>query len=344
MESVVRQSGLVVLSVAAFVAGGVCVVRGEPPARVRIASAPAQLETRTGVLHGTIDLPAGEGPFPVVVMIAGSGPTDRDGNQPQLKNDSLKMLGQGLAERGIAALRYDRRGIGASRQACLKEEDMRFDTLADDAAAWVRQLGKDRRFGKVGVVGHSEGALVGMLAARWARADAFVSLAGTGRDGPSNLRAQLVRNLPPSYKELSEQSDRILTELAAGRTVADVPKLLEALFRPSVQPYLISYFQYDPVRELAALRIPVLLVAGTTDLQIVMEDAKLLTVAKPDAEWLEVKEMNHVLKHARTLDEQSAAYSKPDVPLANELIPGVTAFLEKALGAKPGIDRGRALP
>jgi pimeloyl-ACP methyl ester carboxylesterase len=295
-------------------------------------------------VYGTIDLPGGAGPFPVVVIIAGSGPTDRDGNQPQLKNDGLKMLGRELAARGIAVLRYDRRGIGASRQACLREEDLRFDTLADDAAAWVELLRKDRRFTKVGVVGHSEGSLIGMLAARRAGAGAFVSLAGTGRDAVSGLRAQLARNLPPAYKELNEQSDRIMAELAAGRTVAEVPKLLEALFRPSVQPYLISLFKYDPVREITALQIPVLLVQGTTDMQVLVDDAKLLAAAKPDAEWLEVKEMNHVLKHARTLDEQTAAYTNPEVPLAPGLVDGIAAFLGKALGARPGAPANAAEP
>lgn len=312
---------------------------GAPPDPAPVGSEPARLATPTGTLYGTIDLPDGPGPFPIVVIIAGSGPTNRDGNQAQLKNDSLKMLGQGLAARGIAALRYDRRGIWASRQACLKEEDLRFDMLADDAAAWVELLRKDQRFTRVGVVGHSEGSLVGMLAARRAGGgtgvSAFVSLEGPGRDAISLIRAQLARNLPPAYKELNEKSDQIMAELAAGRTVAEIPKLLESLFRPSVQPYLMSYFKYDPAKEVAALRMPVLLVQGTTDIQVLVDDATLLSAAKPDAERLEVKEMNHVLKHARTRDEQNAAYTDPTVPLAPGVVEGVAAFLSKALGSGP---------
>jgi pimeloyl-ACP methyl ester carboxylesterase len=330
-----------------LLAGQDAVSRGDPPSAPgpgAFAAEPVRITTQKGVLYGTIDLPAGAGPFPIAVFIAGSGPTDRDGNQPQLKNNSLRMLGQELATRGIAALRYDRRGIGESRQACLREEDLRFDALADDAVAWVELLRKDRRFSKVGVVGQSEGSLIGMLAARRAAAGAFVSLAGTGRDAVSGLRAQLARNLPPAYKELAEQSDRIMAELAAGRTVAEVPKLLESLFRPSVQPYLISYFKYDPAREITALRIPVLLVQGTTDMQVLVDDAKLLAAAKPDAEWLEVKEMNHVLKHASTLDEQNAAYTKPEVPLAPGVAEGIAAFLRKALSAGPDAPARRAGP
>jgi pimeloyl-ACP methyl ester carboxylesterase len=311
--------------------------RGDEPRQTESpapAEEPIRLTTTDGQLDGTLDLPPGGGPLPVAIILAGSGPTDRDGNQPQLKNDGLKQLGQGLARRGIAALRYDRRGIGKSRDACRKEEDLRFDRLADDAAAWVGFLRKVRRFGKVGVVGHSEGSLVGMLAVRRAHADAFVSLAGTGRDAPTALRAQLARNLPPAYSELKEKSDRIITELAAGRTVADVPKSLNSLFRPSVQPYLISYFKYDPAREISELHVPVLLVQGTTDMQVLVDDARLLAAAKKDAKWLEIKEMNHLLKHAKTLDEQMATYNDPNLPLAPGLVEGVSEFLKESLAIK----------
>ena len=260
MMAAIRHLMRVVCTVVAFLVGGERVPGSEPPQptqSARGAEEPIRLVTKTGELHGSLDLPAGAGPFPVVVILAGSGPTDRDGNQPGLKNDSLKMVGRGLAERGIAALRYDRRGIGKSREACLKEEDLRFDLLADDAAAWVKLLRTDRRFGKVGIVGHSEGSLSGMLAAKRANADAFVSLAGTGRDAPSGLRSQIARNLPPAYKELKEKSDQIIAELAAGRTVAEIPKLLESLFRPSVQPYLISVLAFTTLmRDLVRMVVP----------------------------------------------------------------------------------------
>jgi fermentation-respiration switch protein FrsA (DUF1100 family) len=123
----------------------------QPAAGSKITDCPIQLETKTGKLNGTLDLPAGAGPFPVVIIIAGSGPTDRDGNQPRLKNDCLKQLGQALAAKGIAALRYDRRGIGKSAAAQPKEDDLRFDMLAADVVAWIKLLRSDRRFQGVGI-------------------------------------------------------------------------------------------------------------------------------------------------------------------------------------------------
>jgi pimeloyl-ACP methyl ester carboxylesterase len=293
-----------------------------------ITAVPIQLDLKVGTLYGVIDLPACAGPFPVVVSIAGSGPTDRDGNQPRLKNDSLKLLGQGLAAQGIAVLRYDRRGIGQSRMTAPKEEDLRIDMLADDVVEWVKLLRKDKRFSRIGIVGHSEGALIGTLAAGRAPADAFVSVAGVGRKMHLVLREQLAKNLPANLKE---QSDKIIDELVAGRTVADPPKELASLFRPSVQPFLISKFKYDPAQELARLEMPVLIVQGTTDVQTGVEDAKVLAAAKKGAKLVLIEGMNHTLKKASTQVEQAKAYLDPSLPLAPNLRDEIATFLRQAL-------------
>jgi hypothetical protein len=289
---------------------------------------PMQLETKVGILYGVVDMPAGKGPFPVVVFIAGSGPTDRDGNQPGMKNDSLKLLGKGLAGQGIAVLRYDRRGIGQSRKTAPREEDLRFEMLAEDVAEWMKLLRKDRRFSGVGIVGHSEGALLGTLAAQRTPADTLVSLCGVGRSQSVVLREQLAKNLPKDWKE---KSDKIIDELVANRTVPDPPKELAALFRPSVQPFLISKLKYDPAKEILKLKIPVLIVQGTTDVQISVEDAKVLAAAKKDAKLVLVEGMNHTLKKASTQAEQVKAYFDPSLPLAPKVVDEIAAFLREAL-------------
>jgi uncharacterized protein len=302
----------------------------KPPSPVvaKISAVPVQLDIKPGTLYGVIDLPAGPGPHPIVVSIAGSGPTDRDGNQPRMKNDSLKLLGQRLAAQGVAVLRYDRRGIGQSRKTAPKEEDLTIDVLADDVVEWIRLLRKDKRFLRIGIAGHSEGALVGTLAARRAPADAFVSVAGVGRKMHVVLREQLAKNLPA---DLKEKSDKIIDELAAGRLVADPPKDLGALFRPSVQPFLISKFKYDPAQELAKLKMPVLIVQGTTDVQTRVEDAKVLAAAKKDAKLLILEGMNHTLKNTSTQAEQARAYFDPSLPLAPKLAEEIATFLRQAL-------------
>jgi pimeloyl-ACP methyl ester carboxylesterase len=305
--------------------------RPPSPPDLKIGAVPIQLAIKPGTLYGVIDLPAGDGPFPIVVSIAGSGPTDRDGNQPRMKNDSLKLLGQKLAAKGIAVLRYDRRGIGQSRKTAPKEEDLTIDLLADDVVEWIKLLRKDKRFSRIGIVGHSEGALVGTLAARRAPADAFVSLAGVGRKIHVVLAEQLAKNLPA---DLKQKSDTIIDELVAGRRVAEIPKELTSLFRPSVQPFLISKFKYDPAQELAKLKMPVLIVQGTTDLQSRVEDAKALAEARKDAKLLLIEGMNHTLRKASTQAEQTKAYFDPSLPLAPGLADDIATFLQQALRKK----------
>lgn len=291
-----------------------------------------ELRTDTGTLFGTLDLPAGDGPWPVVLLHPGSGPTDRDGNNPQMKNDSLKLVGQGLAKVGIACLRIDKRGIAASAKAMGKEEDLRVTTFADDVTAWVELLRKDKRFGKVGFIGHSEGSLIGAVAGANAKFDAFVSLCGPGRRFTELLREQLQR-LP---KELYEKCDAIITDLEAGKQVKDTPKELAALFRPSVQPYLISTFKPDPAKELAALTCPILVVSGDTDIQVMEADSKLLAGCKKGVKAVRLEAMNHVLKEVKETDPkvQLAAYTDPKLPLHPKLLDELIRFLKAELAAK----------
>ena len=180
------------------------------------------------------------------------------------------------------------------------------------------------RFLGVEVIGHSEGSLIGMLAAKHAKVDALISIGGAGRPASALIRHQLDTKLPPSLKASSE---RILDELVAGRTVTDIPNEIVALYRLSVQPYLISWFKYDPVREIAALEIPVLIVQGTTDLQVPVDNAKRLGVAKKDATLRLIDGMNHVLKHATMPTEQQVAYTDPSLPIEPRVVEEITTFL-----------------
>jgi len=295
-----------------------------------ISEAGIALDTPTGKIAGSLVLPAAAGPVPVALIIAGSGPTDRDGNSSMIpgRNDSLRMLAQALARAGIASVRYDKRGIGASAQAMQSESALRFETYIDDAAAWAARLRKDPRFSKVAVIGHSEGSLIGMVAARQAGADAFVSIAGVGTPLPAVLRRQLADKLPP---DLLKENERILGALERGQTVDGVPPLLAALYRPSVQPYLISQFRYVPAKRIAALSIPVLIVQGTTDIQVGVEDAQALKRANPGARLEIVEGMNHVLKMVPADGAQLASYGDPALPLAPRLVDAVTSFLHTAL-------------
>ncbi|HYJ79224.1 MAG TPA: alpha/beta fold hydrolase [Longimicrobiaceae bacterium] len=312
-----------------------------PLAALGIAAAPlaaqspteqaAQLATPTGVLHGTLMLPATPGPHPVALVIAGSGPTDRNGNIVGMgPNESLRRVAEGLAAHGIASLRYDKRTIGASAGVGppgATEADLRFDHFVDDAARWIVQLRADRRFSGVAVIGHSEGSLVGMLAARAAAADRFVSIAGMGRPMGRVLRDQLRPAVPP---ELYGRAEAVLSSLEAGRTQSDFPAELASIFRGEIQPYMISVLRYDPAVEIARLTVPTLIVQGTTDLQVRVTEAEALAAARPEAKLVLIEGMNHVLKTVSgDLAQQWPSYSNPTLPLTPGLVDALAAFLAR---------------
>ena len=295
-----------------------------------IATEPIILETPTGKIYGTLLLPKSTKSLPVAIIIAGSGPTNRDGNSPAIPgaNNSLKYLAEGLAAQGIATLRFDKRGVGESVNALAKEEDIRFDHYIDDVVLWGQKLRADKRFSTLTIIGHSEGSLIGMVAAQKLKANAYVSIAGTGRSMVTVLQEQLKPALPP---DVFAQADAIMKELVAGNTVKNVPPGLAALFRPSVQPYIISWFKYDPASEITKLKIPVLIAQGTHDLQVKIEDARALAQAKPDAKLLVVEGMNHVLKATPAeREKQLKSYSDPELPVVPELIAAISKLSKAA--------------
>lgn len=292
---------------------------------------PVSLMTATGTIAGSMLMPAGKSKVPVMLIIAGSGPTDRDGNVAvaNANNNSLKFLSEALAGAGIASVRYDKRGVAASAAAAPKEADLRFDNYVSDAAAWIEMLKRDPRFSSVGVVGHSEGSLIGMLAAKQSGANAFVSIAGVAQNAAEIVRTQLKSRLSGP---LAERGEAILRGLEQGQTSKEVPPELAALYREGMQPYLISWFHYVPAVEITKLSIPVQVIHGSTDIQISVSEAEALKRAKPDAELVIVPGMNHVLKAvAPDMNQQLASYGDPKLPIAGDLSKVLVAFLKKAL-------------
>ncbi|MCE9620632.1 MAG: lysophospholipase [Planctomycetes bacterium] len=304
------------------------------PAAAAPKEEPFKLDTDTGVIRGSLLMPGGTGPFPVALIIAGSGPTDRDGNSGALKgkNNSLQMLAQSLAEANIASVRFDKRGISASRAAGPSEANLRFENYVDDAAAWVEKLRRDPRFSTITIIGHSEGSLIGAIAASRVHPDAFVSLAGVARPAGLILREQMNGKLTP---ELFQANEKILSELESGRTINAVPAALQALYRPSVQPYLISWFKHNPAKIFADLKVPILIGQGTTDIQVAVEEAEALKKAAPSAQLVMIEGMNHVLKTVPAVQaKQLASYSDPALPINPELTKRVIDFIPRTKSAK----------
>ena len=293
---------------------------------------PISLDTGTGELFGTLLLPKSPNPVPVVLIIAGSGPTDRDGNNSDGgRNDSMKRLALILAKHNIASVRYDKRGVAASRPATPDERDLSIEKYVDDAVAWAAKLKTDSRLGPLILMGHSEGALVATLAAERAGAVALISVAGTGRPVDQVVREQLQDRLPPPLLARSEQ---LIEEIKAGKTDNDVPEPLQVVFRPSVQPYLISLFRQNPTAAFGQLKIPTLIIQGRNDMQVGVGDAELLHKAKPDSQLAIIDGMNHVLRIVpMDIKRQLASYKDPQLPLASEVTDRILKFLDSVPAA-----------
>jgi alpha-beta hydrolase superfamily lysophospholipase len=284
------------------------------------------LKTSTGDISGTLTIPINLKVSPIVLIIAGSGPTDRDCNSPLgVQTNAYKMLSEGLAKNGISTLRFDKRGIGKSQMAMSNESDLRFETYIDDVVSWISLLKTDNRFSKIILLGHSEGSLIGIIAAEQTDIAGFISIAGVGKPADKVLQDQLKSQLP---KQLLDESNKILDSLKVGKTVSNVNPNLVALYRPSVQPYLISWIKYDPAKEISRLTIPVLIIQGTTDLQVTVDDAKMLSASKPDAKLLIIENMNHVLKESDSdIQNNLATYKNVNLPLKSGLVDEIVNFI-----------------
>jgi len=287
--------------------------------------APAVLETKTGNIYGTLTTPIQTKSSPLVIIIAGSGPTDRDGNTIMIKgkNNSLKYLANELGNAGIASIRYDKRGIGESKLAMKSEADLRFDDYVNDVIDWVNKFKKDKRFSEIIIAGHSEGSLIGMIAAN-GLADKYISISGAGEKAGILIQKQL----QTQPEEIQDYSTLAIDSLEVGFLVKKINPLLYSLFRPSVQPYLISWFKYDPQTEIKKLKIPVLILQGENDIQVSVEDAQQLSKAQPKATLTIIPKMNHVLKIVEGDKSQNIKnYGDASLPIADELVKAIVEFI-----------------
>jgi pimeloyl-ACP methyl ester carboxylesterase len=276
-----------------------------------------------GTLYGSLISVPEKSNAPIVIIIPGSGPTDRNGNSMMVQANSYRLLAEGLAEEGIASLRYDKLMIGKSKSD-LEEKDLRFETNVDQVTAWIDYLTK-KKYSNIILIGHSEGSLIGMLAAQKRKVTKFISLSGTGR----NIDEVLIEQLAEQYPEFEKEAKTIFEQLKKGKHVDDISTEMSGLFRKSVQPYLISWLKYAPKEEIGKLAIPVLILHGSTDIQVTMEDANLQAEGSPKAELKIIDGMNHVLKEApEDKDENMKTYYNPKLALHPELIPVLVGFIK----------------
>ena len=280
--------------------------------------------TVNSLLNGSLYTPSQQSKkLNLVILIAGSGPTDRDGNQMGLANNSLKLLAEALANNGIAVYSYDKRIFAQMASGKLDEASLSFDNFIDDAKAVIQYFKNQKKYNSITVAGHSEGALIGMVAAN-GNADGYISIAGAGRPIDEVLLGQIEKQAP----FLKEEVQKNLETLKNGTTFELKNQMLASLFRASVQPYMISWIKYNPQTEIKKLQIPTLLINGDKDIQVSVQDAQLLQQAKLNAQLHIIPNMNHVFKEIKGDDaENKAAYTNPDLPISIELSSIITTFI-----------------
>lgn len=269
---------------------------------------------------------------PLVLIISGSGPTDRDGNNPLgVSANSYKLLAESLAIEGISSVRTDKRGIGGSASAVTSPNDVTVKSYGDDINAWVTVIQEQNGQKCIWLAGHSEGALVALAAAQANdNICGVVTIAGPGRSLDVILRDQLNNN--PANAPILEDALATIDTLKSGN-IANVSKLhpaLQGLFNPSVQPYFIDVFSYDPALLAGKLKQPLLIIQGDNDIQVQVKDAQIMAKANPAATLTIIPNMNHVLKTIEGDDRAKniASYGQADLPITPQLVDAISKFVK----------------
>lgn len=282
-----------------------------------------------GDLAGTLIAP--QDGRPLLLIIPGSGPTDRDGNNRLgVTAAPYRLLAEALAERGIGTLRIDKRGLFASKPAVADPNAVTVADYVADTASWVASARAATGADCVWLLGHSEGALIALAAAQEVTPLCGVLLvAAPGRPLAEILHEQLHAN--PANAPLLDQADAAIAALDKGEHVAveTMHPALQALFAPAVQDLLINLMDQDPAALARQTDLPLLIVHGAEDTQVSEADAAALHAAAPDAQLRVIAGMNHVLKLVPAGDfaANRASYGDASLPVAPELVDAIAAFV-----------------
>lgn len=266
---------------------------------------------------------------PLVIVIPGSGPTDRDGNHAMGKSNSYKFLAQRLAENGISVFTFDKKFFKQIAAGKFNQQDLTFDDGVNDVVEIIEFFKKKNPEKEIYLLGHSEGSLVGILAAQKENIKGFISVAGAGKPINEILTTQISKQAP----FLKDETIRVLEELKKGNKVEDFNPMLATLFGPEIQPYMISWVKYNPKEEIEKLKIPILIVQGTKDIQVEVENAELLHQGAPHSEMAIIENLNHVLKEIEGGEvENMESYNQPDLPISENLVQTIPKFIKSQYG------------
>ena len=273
-------------------------------------------------IHGTLVNSNELSPF-LAIIIAGSGPTDRDGNNSSMKSNYLKMLAEELNKNGISSFRYDKRGVSKSLGDIKSPNEIQFLDYVNDVKSIINHFKDTKKYKKIVIIGHSEGSLIGMLASKYI-ADGFISIAGAGVDYLTLIQRQLSNRAP----YIKSMSDPIIEQLKKNKLVDSVPPMLNNLFGTNLQRFLIDASSFDPAAEISKLLIPILIIQGTNDIQVEVKDAKILHTASSKSKLKIIQGMNHVFRQvSENFILNLQTYANPDLPIDENLPVIISEFI-----------------
>lgn len=284
-----------------------------------------KLNLKTATIHGELTFPKSKTGLAVVIIVPGSGPTDRDGNSNLgLKTDTYKKIAEHLQAEGIACLRYDKRGVGSSVAPPQSIPDLTLGDYVTDLCEVIRNIKKDTIFKAVYIAGHSEGALIGMLAAKQQAVNGFISIAGAA----DPIDKILTQQINPTSKDKALLLQQILKNIKLGEKFEIKDDTLKSMFPLESQVFLASWMKYNPSKIISELKIPTLILQGDNDIQISVEQGKRLHAANPKSKLVVLKKMNHILKvceYDRLIN--LSTYQNPSLPVSTELLTELVTFI-----------------
>lgn len=281
-----------------------------------------------GPIAGTLTDP-GDG-APALILIAGSGPTDRNGDSPLgIRGGAYKQLAEGLAEQGVATIRYDKRGMFGSATAIPNANKVTFDDYAADAHGWIALM-RERGHDCVWLGGHSEGSTVAQFAAQ--NPDGICGLiliSGAGRPILDVMEAQFSRQLPPA---MMAQASAAIAQLKAGEEVdaSALPGPLQPMFTGDIAAFMASSYTIDPADLLPGINVPILIVQGTEDLQVAISEGERMKAVKPEATLITLDGVNHAMKNVPPGNPAAniASYGDAEMKIDPRLAESIASFIK----------------
>lgn len=254
---------------------------------------------------------------PLVIWVHGSGGVDRNGNQPQY----IQQFRQAINQNNIAFFSYDKRTANPKNAAFLT--DILIDDFVSDLEEVIAHFKNDARFTSIILAGHSQGSLLAFLASK--SADKIISIAGAGEA----IDKTIVRQVSGQSAEFGELTKKYFQELRETGEIKEVNPNLLSLFAPQNQLFLSSWVALNPIEEIKKVTVPTLIIQGDKDIQVQVLDAENLYKAKPDATFVIIKNMNHVLKNIEKDEDNLKSYMTAEFAISKEFITVATNFILK---------------